>query len=124
MQNKNIEGIGGWLLVYVILLAFGLVYAPINLLSIYNNPLVDIGMVFLLTSIITWLLGLSIFILIFTKKKWLPTYIISVIWISFAVGWSTVGLSNLANALYGLILNILWTLYFIKSQRVKNTFIK
>jgi len=120
MENKKVQGVGGWLLLYVIILGFGLVSFP--LLFIYGSQL---GIV-LSFALILWLINLSEFILIFTKKKWVPTYLIAAIWMIFIIN-----LGNLLNVgggfislVPGIAVNIAWTLYFIKSKRIKNTFIK
>ena len=137
--SKNLQGIGGWLLFFVIWMGFSIVYFPIQLASSYINPLVELNIVYTTTSIVSWLLSVSMLILIFMKKSWVPKYIIAVIWFQFVIGLTS--LSNvkfnfssqlestaaLVGVIFGLVFGIVWAIiwnpYFVKSQRVKNTFI-
>ena len=137
--SKNLQGIGGWLVFFIIWVGFAIVYFPIQLASTFINPMVELNIVYTVTSIASWLLSVSIFILIFTKKSWVPKYIISVIWFQFVIGLtslsnvkfnfssqleSTAGLVGMIFGLvFGLAWAIVWNLYFVKSQRVKNTFL-
>lgn len=138
--NKALKGIGGWLLFFVIWIGIGVVYSPIDMVSSYTSPLFDVNVVWILASVISWLLSLSVFILIFTKKIWVPKYIITIIWIQFflslkslsGISFNPTLLAETMAVLIGiiiglvfvLVLAIVWTLYFVKSQRVKNTFVK
>lgn len=138
-SSRNLQGISGWLLFFVIWMGFGIVYFPISLVSSYINPLIDLSILYIITSIISWLLSVGIFILVFTKKSWVPKYIIAVIWFQFIMGLislsnvkfnfssqleSTAGLvGKIFSLAFVLAWAIIWNIYFVKSQRVKNTFI-
>ena len=136
-EDNKLQGIGGWLLVLVICMGFSIIYFPISLVSTYINPMIQLNIVYTITSIISWLLSVSMFILIFTKKSWIPTYIISVIWFQFLIGLTSLSnvkfnFSSQLESTAGLVWMIfsflawaiIWNLYFVKSQRIKNTFIK
>ncbi len=156
--------IGGWLLVYLILMLISVIYSLIsiissiilmnsNILSIFGSSLVINAGTIIFDSIV-FLLNVGIILMIFSKKTTGPKWIITLVWAGFVIGLiklgafvipatvkslsspaSSAGLSSSAllwtaivSSLFGLIfgiaLNVIITLYFKKSQRVKNTFVK
>ena len=128
MKNKKkLEGIWGWLLLPVIgLIISSVISVFISLFSIFFMNETEYQIYF-----ITFLIGsfFSIYslILIFNRRKDAPRWSILTIWY-FAViqvlyvlilpNWNAFDLSGF------LLAPIIWTIYFVNSKRVKNTFNK
>ncbi len=125
MKNKP-KGILGWLLVYVIFLSFRLLLA-VSLLLI-----LQIFDIYLILEII--LVGIALFLIITKSKnaiKFNIAYLIIEVVIliiqnaSKIAGSIQLDRANGVGAVMGaLVFSIIWILYWIKSKRVKNTFIK
>jgi len=142
-DSKKLEGIRGWLLVFVILWSIGVLFDFFIIfwnIFISFNPIVGIivkpNLVFvniLLTSIL-FFLEIICLILIFKRKQSSVKWVVSTIaygtlyvlvWyiiISFLSLWTSLASMNVvfSNPVFGIIS----ILYFIKSKRVKNTLVK
>ncbi|MDP3027495.1 MAG: DUF2569 family protein [Nanoarchaeota archaeon] len=138
-KKREPRGIGGWLLLFVIVQLFGIL-----------NSLSAIGMIknafYIVSQLTTMILAIVGLVLIFKKLKSAIKWNIAFLWISLACGAisSVFGYSYIQNILsaagypadfpvstiltYGIIISviwiIIWTLYFIKSKRIKNTLVK
>lgn len=137
-KEDRLVGIGGWLLFFVIIMGLSIIYMPIDLIIIRTITVIHLTAFDLLEVIISWLLILSVFILIFTKKRGVPTYAIIVVWFNFILGlvsffqikfdsdFSIIGFVIAVIITFVLSLGwaILFTLYFLKSKRVRNTFVR
>ena len=165
-DNKNLKGVAGWLLVYLICIFIGILYSVLSLIFILvsKNSLVGAGPFSLLLTpstgelildILTILLSIGIVIFIVSKLRKAPKWIIIIVWSGFVLGLikdfvytlprqnaainAMYNIANMTNYGAGFIytsalvsiglffavaINITITLYFIKSKRVKNTFVK
>lgn len=137
-DNGDSEGIKGWLLVFVILLiilTIEHIFTVAGSVTIFFLPQikemnVNLNLIFahaILTSILVFLEVVCL-ILIFKKKKKATEWAINALvgLMLYAVFWNyfMVRLSGWApSALIGSAFGIIWILYFVKSQRVKNTLI-
>jgi hypothetical protein len=139
-QNGSLKGLGGWLVftqigLWLAIISY-LIYFILIFLSLLESEAILITGSYLLLAALT---GYSIF-LMYTKNKKFPIFMIILLWLSFLhyLTTSVLGLFGQVEILstiseYGkfigrIILRIipasLWTAYFIKSKRVKNTFVK
>jgi len=129
-KTKNISGIGGWLLVYVIILSIGFVVAIKNFypLVLNFNSISIINKIFTILSFIGILLVLNSLVLIFQyskkAKKWniimlIYNFILNIIIFSFKLGMETIYVF-----LIGGFITYLWIEYWLISKRIKNTFIE
>ncbi len=136
-SNKRLQGIGGWLLAYVIVLSIGVVISLIALFWqrawIQNDTF---GYIF------SWVLpnflfSICIIILIFSREKRSVNWIIGFVWanlVFLSIGFLGLiegilpatphPLSTYLWMLAGVAAAIGTTFYFKKSERVKNTFVK
>ncbi len=126
VKEKKIEGISGWLLIPVIGLVIVLIIYLFDIFSLlffpYDNNLIGL---FLIIDIGLFVLGIYILTLVFKKKKETPSFFIIYLWISVgAVLFLSIITKDSTGLLGGIIKAIIWTLYFKKSKRVKNTFMK
>jgi len=131
MNKKRLKGIKGWLLVYVIFLAivlFGLISSFILLFSPKNSGFINnLSMFDIITSILSFSFTLVSFVFIFMKKKTaiminqlflFITLIIRLISIDYSI------LNLRVGEVFGGAINIVWFIYWFKSDRVKNTFVR
>ncbi len=134
MKNHKLKGIRGWLLLYIILsissLANFLILMPLIILlekdkinTIFNYPFIEIPL-----TILSILFTIVSLIYIIKKKKKAITS--NIILLEYAVFSNIIYLFylkeypyNLAN-IPAIIIGILWIIYWHKSKRVKNTFVK
>ena len=130
MSSQEKKGIGGWLLVYTIFLILSILFfisiiASAVLASTYEFPLIFIGI---------WIIcAISAFFLLIYKKKAAPRMNILLWWfflivliIDESVGtrWQSAGIYlKLTSVLIDSIMPVIWTIYFLKSERVKRTFV-
>ena|SRR3989338_767420 len=128
MKNKKkLEGIWGWLLLPVIGLIIGAVISMF--VSIISLFLLDDSefQIYFIGFIIGSFFSVYTLFLIFKKKKESPKWAILTIWY-FAVLQVVFALifpdSEWADLSGFLLAPIIWTLYFVYSKRVKNTFNK
>lgn len=137
MSKKEIKGIGGWLLILIIGFFFSAIFSFfIELLIIYLIYLKFSFFRIVCFILITLILLLEIWTINvgFKKKKTFPKIAIITLWVTFLIGGgfslyyynaidSFEAIGKIIDILLSLALSILWTLYLIKSKRVKNTFI-
>ncbi|MEK6850330.1 MAG: DUF2569 family protein [Nanoarchaeota archaeon] len=133
--KKKLAGIGGWLGLFQ--------YLSIGLLIGIGGILTSIFFVGLRgATILVTILTVAVFVfilinIILVEKKRLsaPRRIISFLWIICIISVSIVflqpslfvseGVDETAyTVISSLVITIIWTLYFLKSTRVKNTFVK
>lgn len=116
MKKDKLKGIGGWLILPIIGLSLTVV---ISLLSLMDSLLFyyfdDVFLAILVDSLNLVLSGLTLFF-IFTKQKLGKTF--AQITYGFFAFTSLILLD-----VVGAIAGIVWILYFIKSERVKNTLV-
>ena len=115
-SNNEIEGIGGWLILPIIGLFATIVIQLADLsesLSYYSFQ--DVIPFVLINLVLIALCTVALFF-IFTKSKQAPKYAIATLVINGA-------LAVLLGLYAGLIGTVIWVLYFLKSERVKNTFV-
>lgn len=124
-ENKEIKGLGGWLIIFQIGLWIELVVYGIILLEAESYSFILFLTLFIL-SIIT-------LAFMYTKDKRFPFLAILGLWLPLINVFidfvntpeSDSGLQYLAGAiLIYAVPAIIWTLYFRRSKRVKNTFIE
>ncbi|MBW3017005.1 DUF2569 domain-containing protein [Candidatus Woesearchaeota archaeon] len=128
MANKTPKGIGGWLilptigmflaaLIYVVLALVYSVVMCINFTATY-------AMMFVISVIMSVLVIYAI-VLELKKKKAFPKAFIAVMWIGVGLGivMSLID-GDFSSIMRDSVSSALWTLYMVKSKRVKNTFVK
>jgi hypothetical protein len=132
--TKELKGIGGWLLVYVILIFVWIAFILLGWLSaeavVRKYPqLAEL----ISTARIIWIIGLALsvaqLVVIFMKMKWVPMAIMVLLAIGIVINVislilnpSTTG--SIVTGIISIIIGLLWIGYFSKSVRVKNTFVK
>lgn len=146
---EDLEGVGGWL----ILVAVGLAIAPLLLLRtillvniqflyaaryqdyLTGHPAVaGLAALELITNVILLVLVAVLNYLFFSKKKVFPTYMIFYLFLQlFLLLADCIALhlmfpsadltSNYAALAHSLLVTSVWTPYYIRSRRVKATFI-
>ena len=130
MKKKKLKGIGGWLVLPTIGLVLGvllylLAFLIFVLLLMMEGPTplaifgTFIGILFTILS--SYLLYIE-----FKERKEFPMYFIGYMWLSIVtlVIFSFLTETNPAEFVANFIVAIIWTVYFQKSVRVKNTFVK
>ena len=151
--TKNHVGIGGWLILIIIryflgvfvnlgvLLVFCKCYANgtvklfLDSSSEYYNPrIVNVINFGVIGSIVLSIAIIFALVLMFSKKRLYPKYAIgfivftnlfTILYIVFcSMSGLGVGSRNIASIVGSILVSIIWVIYFIKSERVKNTFIK
>ena len=142
-MSKELKGIGGWLLVLVILLILGVLNDFSRVISNFSESIIS-STVYLILGVF----GVIVLIFIFNKSQKAPMITLVYLWISFVIGaimmlftvfLFDLGLEGAPQEYVGiaqnfllvisalgifleLIITIIFTLYLIKSVRVKNTF--
>ena len=126
--DSNLVGFGGWLLLPVIgLFLGGLLYliaipSTIFLLSAeYSINLI----VVLVGFVVMLLVEIYVLVIFLKKKKEAPNYYIGLIWLGVIIGIINVFFSStkIGSVFSGIVGGVVWTAYFMKSRRVKNTFV-
>lgn len=132
--SAPLRGIGGWLLLFVILESIMVLF---NLFGTLGDP-------FYFYYALFGLIGVFYLTLLFLKSPWAPRMTIIGLWLGFLIGSALVLYDLVAGPFYpaeryigspgadlvvGLIAVLivlayvlLWSMYFMKSNRVKNTF--
>lgn len=125
-KTPRLEGLGGWLILPIIGLFVTIPILLYDLLSanatyefnFYMGVLSLIDIIF-----IGW--AITALILIFNKKKSVPKVMISLYIANIIVQGAVSFLINEYTYLIrALIIGAIWISYFVKSERVKNTFVK
>lgn len=124
VKEEKTQGIGGWLILFQIGLWYYLL-ASLFLLILINNPYLKIEGLF----------GLIIFIptiiLFYKKNKNIKWYAIASLWSPFIFSMFlliqkynfNLTFSSVRVIVQSLLWATIWTIYFVKSNRVKNTFV-
>ena len=124
-KEKKIEGIGGWLLFFVVMATLSVIIQIPIILSGYTY---DIGG---LTSLIiavsqTVFIGVALYFIFKRKKK-------AINWTIFMLGYSIISgffavvlvlPEGMLSWIIGPAYNTAFIFYFLRSKRVKNTFVK
>ena len=142
-EKKHLKGIGGWLILLIILLFWDVLsylqmilsnlgiigkpdlsaFAELGITVRELNPSLELLAISLL--VVLYVIAL---IFLFKQKKSAPAVTLITIWTSYVLGTLMslyqVLLVGIVLAIIGLIPAVLWTLYFKKSVRVKQTFVK
>jgi hypothetical protein len=129
-KKEKIEGIEGWLILALIILILNAIFFSVmgivGLISYFTDKLTNFRFfIFYSISFLIALYNIFILILFFKKKKSFTLNSIILAWIEFAFATFFVSIEfyYFINLRY-LISAALWTLYFLFSKRVKNTFVK
>lgn len=129
MKDKELKGLGGWLIVFQIGLIFGalmIIFALISAgasASLYGESLtIYEGLYYgIFASVIIVLL-----VLFYKKSKYFPISYIIYTWASFLLTSLIYVLEfgTLSQEItYSLTQSIVWTAYLVQSKRVENTFV-
>ena len=127
--KKKLEGVGGWLLLWIIILFIGILAGLLLTLSIFANGFGILEIIFSLLILAVTIFMLYLAVLTIKHRKEAIPYTIFFMWLSVAlyainlIGSLFSGL-GIIQTLFGLLMAVLWLLYWKKSKRVKNTFIK
>ncbi len=129
-ETRELKGIGGWLLVYVILAFVGLIFSIVILVGIgaLGQRAPELAK-FISTLTVLMIIGLALIVLelivIFLKKKWAPKLIVVLLAIGIVINIITIIMVQRVQGgeIVNLVLSCLWIGYFVKSTRVKNTFV-
>ncbi len=130
MPKKNLKGIGGWLIFPTIGLFLGIILGSVlfvlfGLVIFVTGEIGILNLSYLIYSL--FIVGGSIYLLTleFKKRKTFPSRMILFSWISVGftilisiIEWDDSGLG------VQIFSTIIWTMYFLSSERVKNTFVK
>lgn len=118
-EKKQLKGLGGWLILLQIGLLFNLLF------SILEQFMREQSWFWLIFSFFT----LIIIIFMWSVSKYFPKMAIIFVWGSLVSGviiFIIAGTSNFSTRpnLYNFVNTIVWTIYLIRSKRVKNTFVR
>ena len=117
MKEKKLEGIGGWLILPIIGFSITILLQLLDLMDSFLYYNLEDVFVYMAGNLLVIAFSSVALIMIFKKKKEAITWAI--------VALSINGFINLIGAAYvGVIGSVIWIFYFIKSERVKNTFVK
>lgn len=140
--NPKLVGFHGWLLFFMITLWLGVILSFSNIfyyidiyLDLSLNPEVSEQVLngllsFIWISLIYFPLLIYTLILALRHKRKFVGWMISLLWISFLISWYliTIFKGDIDYPSFKLIISFIsamvWSLYLINSQRVKNTFTK
>jgi len=129
-KHDKLKGLKGWLILVTIgLISISLMYFLFSLIQIIDillgNATFEV-ILLLIFSIIFCALFVYCLRLELKHKKEFPTWFISSLWVSSILGLiiGQIQKSEFSATPLNFIGTILWTLYFIKSKRVRNTFVK
>jgi hypothetical protein len=135
MKEKP-EGIGGWLLVYIIALAIQLVHGiglTIGAIIIYSDPslaglhtFIPLGalLFYVSTNLIAASYAIVLFILMFKRRRSAvaDNIAFSILTISFLVSWHVSGEKSNIGTVIDVLPGLIGLCYFLASKRVRNTF--
>ncbi len=129
-KNKQLKGIGGWLLFYVILLLIGFLWALSSIypliFSFLDNSL--LGKIAVILGVVGFILGLNSIILIFQYSRkailWNVYMLIYNIIATLIILLIFRGFEGIVQILIVGLVNYGWIHYWLESKRVTNTFIE
>lgn len=127
--NKELKGIKGWLLLLMIIFIIGGLIWVFDVF-LYAYILIKVSMtlsnliIFLISAFHSFLIIYTL-ILGFNKRKNFVKWAIWSSWIVLVLSIViTILLKEYSSMSSGIVGTVIWTLYLIKSKRVKNTFVK
>lgn len=140
-NEEKIDGIGGWLMIYVISLGFALLFVLLNIiiftqLVVYPFPYSGSGPDLHIEEFIYYSIALVLILIalllifkkcrkaiIFNKILLMISFIAATIYSIYIIvaSWS---FDDLITLLLSILLTIIFFIYWKKSKRVKNTFIR
>jgi uncharacterized membrane protein len=130
MKKNKLKGIGGWLILPTIGLVLGvllyfLAFLIFVLLLMMEGP-TPLALFGTFIGILFTILSSYLLYIEFKERKEFPMYFIGYMWLSIVtlVIFSFLTETNPAEFVVNFIVAIIWTVYFQKSVRVKNTFVK
>lgn len=126
MKKTKLKGIGGWLILPIIGLFSSIPFILYDLLSMNAEYVFNFYIGLLSFFDIAFLIFVSFALFsIFNKKKYVSkimiTFYIANISVGMVFSYLTEDFSSLFQAIIG---GAIWIPYFLKSERVKNTFVK
>jgi hypothetical protein len=143
-ENNQLVGFGGWLTVFLVLYCLGFFNSLFNLPKFLTSDIPH-KLLFSITSIFSLIFMAVALILLFRKLRiaikttlvyFTYSFLIALFELLISIiNLRTVNFSNVSSyqifylslgffSFFGLITSTLWFLYFLKSKRVKNTFVK
>lgn len=131
------EGIRGWLLIYVIMLAIllihGLGLTVASIIVYYQPSLADLDtfgpfsslLVYVISNLILAAYTIVLYRLMYKKKKAaiLHNHIFNLLSILFLIGWNILGLKSDFGTFVDSLPGLVGIGYFLVSKRVRNTFV-
>jgi len=126
MKDKNKEkGIGGWMILSVIqLILYFLMTAVMMVDNIQTYEMTDVLVLLIIMDVFTLILSMLCLIFIFLKRK---IAINTVIWFHITNILCSVIIGIMANYYFDIlspfVVGVLWILYYLKSERVKETLV-
>ena len=127
MPEEKLQGLGGWLILPIIGLSLSVLILITNIIAVNIMPEFNsqnIILSFLYGALLVFVI-ISLFS-IFKKKKYVPKMMIFFYVTIFAISLFIDFLTNnfsIPGLIGSIIGGTIWILYFIKSKRVKNTFV-
>jgi len=129
-KNNELKGLGGWL----ILVTVTLVLVPLMYFLFALIQIIDIILGKISFSIVLWLVISIVYTVLFgyclylesKHRKEFPTWFLTLIWISLilTIIIDQIQKSGFIFSWWTIFVTLIWTWYFTKSKRVKNTFVK
>ena len=125
-KTKILKGLTGWLIIVQIGLILSIIIFIAESIFLFLRGFIGFALIFLLF----FLYETFVIFLMYSKDKKFPLFAIIGIWAPFGIliilsilntQWF---FSSLTEILFSLIGGIIWTAYFRKSERVRNTFVK
>jgi len=131
----------GWLILFFVSVISVIYISIISILDLGNLPLETPGLLYgteFISNLIIMIFALVVFILgYYKRKKYTPKLVICYLWtvtlISFIppiifVSESEIAFSTFLSGTWikfarSVIISVLWTIYFLKSKRVRETFV-
>ena len=124
MAQEQLKGLGGWLIIPIIGLFLSIAILIYHLISINKYSFWFPGGLLSLLYVILLIFSIITLISIFKKKKFVPKLMIffyaTNILVYLAKSLITENFDRIESPIVG---GIIWSLYFIYSKRVKNTFV-
>ena len=131
------EGIGGWLLVYVIALVILLLHGiehTVAVVIIYANPslagglhtFVPLGslLFYMVTNVVLAVSTIVVFFLMFRKRRAaiIANIVFNALSASLVVAWHFLGMTSQVGTIVDALPGLVGLSYFLVSKRVRNTF--
>ena len=134
IDRKDLKGIKGWLKTYliynIIVFVLGLFGVYLEFYKYFIMDLIHSESIYeIISYILIEILTILTIIIICLKKTYTPIFVISFESIGVIIGFidlflSRMRIDNYIEFLISTGLGVAWILYFIRSRRVKNTFVR